>query len=193
MAIQDKQGVQILDFLPPEGLIRIRALGDTADRLRIMADGSIRTGNGAVDPVALPPTGGLLASVFYNPGTAVNNAVTSATYVDVDATNLAITFVVPLSGKVVASLSATCSVVSNNTLGWGLRNGTTDVSVSDILYNGASGTVNIASTRRYGVSGLTPGATLTWKWSHARTFGAGTDGTTYGGGSGPAVMEVQSA
>jgi hypothetical protein len=87
---------------------------------------------------------------------------TNATYTDITAAT--ISFVVPASGKVVAWLSAEVVVASGYTFFWALRK-TSNSSVmgTTILQSGGGGTY--PATKPILVTGLTPGATETWKWS----------------------------
>ncbi len=47
----DEPGLDIVSVLRPEGVIRVRKLGEAFDRLAILADGTINTGSGSVAPV----------------------------------------------------------------------------------------------------------------------------------------------
>lgn len=133
----------------------------------------------------------LLAVKSYSPGSTTTVPTSSTSLVDVDATNLAVSFVVPDSGSVLVRLSAVCFVnTTGGYLVWGLREGSSNVSGSQL---GAGFTSAWAApySRPVRISGLTPGAAHTWKWAQrAGTISEGTVNTRYGGESGPAVMEV---
>lgn len=138
----------------------------------------------------------LLASVSYAPGSNTDTASTGS-LAPVDSTNLAITFTVPASGTVLVKLSALAYAnAASSGLGWALLN------TSNTL---------IAGTRRYvtgsqaailcgyvvKVTGLTPGASVTYRWGAITIAGSG-GSTSYGnpnttGTYGPAVMEVWTA
>lgn len=138
--------------------------------------------------------GQLIGYKNYNPAASVE-VTCGATFVDADATNLVVAFVVPPSGKVFVKLNG---VVFNSTasavMRWGLREATTDLPNPCRVYTG--GSVNwIRVQASILVEGLTPGAAKSYKWSHYAS--AGTGGLGYGQASpafhGPAVMEVWAA
>lgn len=134
--------------------------------------------------------GTLIAKQVYNPGsdTAVGNT-TSTSSVDVDETNLAVTFVAPASGKVLVRLSSlqTASTSGGHNY-WQLRVGTTVVAeawVDDYVAT----SVSRRATVMFDISGLTPGASYTYKWGYRSSAGAAT--YVFAGGTyGPAIMEV---
>lgn len=131
----------------------------------------------------------LIARTVYNPGTQVQYATTSATHGDVDATNLTVTFVVPSSGIVRVFLSARIAAGSATGLAWSLREGASVVAGNDVGYN----SVEQRAHAIFYVTGLTPGASVTYKWGQARTVGSGGAETRAGGTNtqaGAAVMEV---
>jgi len=134
----------------------------------------------------------LLASTSYAPGSNTNLTTSSTSVVDVDATNLVLTFTVPASGAVLLRLTG--NHTSGNYPFWCVRNGTTTVSGS--ISGLSNGAYYDRKTHTAKITGLTPGASLTWKWAWKSTSGiiqlsvgsAGTD-AQYG----PAVMEVWAA
>jgi hypothetical protein len=136
----------------------------------------------------------LLARVRHNPSTTSLVAATSSTFVDVDATNLKVTFTVPASGAVIVGLCADASV-TNTALAWGLRSAGSDVpnSQTSAAYTASSSAVQPRVAYRALIDGLTPGASLTYTWSHARVAGTLTTQTIWGGANGAALMEVWSA
>lgn len=145
--------------------------------------GPLSTGGGGASD------GGLLAYTAYDPGTLANYTTTSTTFVDVNATNLAVTFTAPSSGKVLVRLTATCQISgSGATMDWSLRTGTTDLATNFRV----AATVNVeARSVPLIITGLTPGTSYTYKWSYRRTAAAGTNVTIYAGaGAGAATMEV---
>jgi hypothetical protein len=128
-------------------------------------------------------------------GTFIPSAATATN--DIDATNLALSFTVPSSGKVRIALEATCT--SGSTAGyqyWSLRSGTSDVAGSE-RFAGMPG-VTGARWRPHveiALAGLTPGASLTYKWafrgSNANLVIGNVGEFANGNGNyGPAIMEV---
>lgn len=135
---------------------------------------------------------GLIGLTTYNPGSATGTATTSTSYTDVDATNLAVAFTVPPSGAVLLRLTARALIgTANNELSWNIREASSDLSGTNgsVVYSGLT-TFSARCTHAAKVSGLTAGASKTYKWGHARTFGSGTVETHYGLTDGQAVMEV---
>lgn len=140
----------------------------------------------------------LLAYTSYNPGTKTTTSTTSTAGDDVDATNLAVTFTVPPSGRVLVRLSAPV-VVNNNASGywWSLRT-TGGANVTGTLRTVYSVTTGVSGPSvALVVTGLTPGALETYRWGHGVSTNNGSlrygdDGTT-SGHYGPAVMEVWAA
>lgn len=139
--------------------------------------------------------GSLIGLTNYGPGTALSVSTTSTSFADVDATNLAVSFTVPASGNVLVKLQAGASVSSSTEMSWGLRESTTNLNDGIVCYSGA-GSLEVQGHISFYVTGLTPGASKTYKFAHARVFGSGSCVTRCGGGSGtngPAVMEVWAA
>lgn len=139
--------------------------------------------------------GRLLNVTAYNPGSSVSTQTSSNTDADLDATNLTITFVVPPSGAVLVRLTAV-AVVDNAAaaLRWGLRT-TGGVNVARGIVT--SNTDQLRCSIVFAVSGLTPGASQTYRWGVGVTSNNGF--TRYGDAGttvnlwGPAVMEVWAA
>lgn len=98
--------------------------------------------------------------------------VTGANWVDIDAANLAVSFVVPASGLVVVTL---CALIDPAlTCYWGLSEGATVATGTSIVANAycdvsQSGRPRIA---QFVVDGLTPGAAKTWKWAGSAPGGS---------------------
>lgn len=130
----------------------------------------------------------LLASLSYRPGSDVQTTTTSATFVDIDATNLAVTFTVPASGAVLVRLTAITASTGAFAQYWGLRSGSSDVSNSEGFVKDLAAAFRVVHAVK--ITGLTPAASLTWKW--AQRTASGTMTTRYGT-LGPATMEVWSA
>jgi hypothetical protein len=139
---------------------------------------------------------GLIGFTSYNPVSLMDVLATSASFVDVDSTNLVVAFTGPPSGKVLVSLTAFANVsTTGNTLAWNVRSGSSDVTGTNAAvhyFANTSGSPDYEhrATHRFVVSGLTAGTSYSYKWGHARTSGSGTVRTQCGGNIGPAVMEV---
>ena len=131
--------------------------------------------------------GGLLASTSRDHASIQSVATTSTSFADVDATNLAVTFEVPDSGEVIVVMNAIVGNSSVNSAFWGLREGGANVAGSDMSMWQIVGAARV--TYHCKITGLTPGASKTWKWSHAVNGGA-TFTLYYGAELGPATMEV---
>lgn len=138
---------------------------------------------------------GLLAVTSYNPATSTTKTTTSTTGADIDATNLAVTFTVPASGEVLVRLTG-IAIVSNSAAGywWCLRDtgGNNIAGTLRTVYSVVTG-MSGPSAAMY-VTGLTPSASVTYRWGHGVSANSGSlrygdDGTT-GGHYGQAVMEV---
>ena len=134
---------------------------------------------------------GLLAVTAYEPSPVDINS-TSATLSDVDATNLAVTFTVPSSGKVLVRLVGRGSVTATDTLlGWGLRESSSIIAgPARVDGGGLAGSVRDHSVD-FLITGLTPGASKTYKMAHAREAGPGTAQTRLG--QGPTTIQVWAA
>lgn len=155
------------------------------------------TSDGSVITVDIPGGGGggggLLAVTAYRPGSEQNKTTTSTSFVDADATNLAVTFTAPSSGKVLVRLSSRAGMsVTTSFGGWGLREGSTVVADQQVMFTG--------NTQRYAatfyVTGLTPGNSYTYKWAFVSGHTTATHTITMGGGltaAGQALMEVWEA
>jgi hypothetical protein len=133
--------------------------------------------------------GGLLARTSYNPTTNVSIATTSTALVDVDATNLAVTFTA-ISSEVDVIVDA--GVMHDTAAGyaaWGLRGGAVDVAEPRyVLYAASTATVQTRVRTAMRAKGLTVGNSYTFKLAHRATAGAAR--VIAGPDSGPAIMEV---
>jgi hypothetical protein len=136
---------------------------------------------------------GPLAQIIHNPSTVLDVTTTSATHVDIAASILVVTFTAPASGSVTVELDAFVLPASSD-YRWGLREGTTLVAACRISLN-APGSFQMRGRAVLYVAGLTPGASYTWKWSHARPGGSFSPSTFFGndGLRGPGVMTVRAA
>jgi hypothetical protein len=135
----------------------------------------------------------LLASKSYI-GTDPTTA--SGTVVDADATNLIVTFTTPASGNVLVRLTA-MDIPDNGAShpgaihSWGIREGTTPIFAPRPVSRdpGTGYTMFQAATAAFEVTGLTPGDSHSYKWTHLVTAsGAAVIGASTA--NGPAIMEV---
>lgn len=146
--------------------------------------------------------GGIIAYKEHNPASATSYTSGTAGPTDVDATNLAITFTVPTSGIVVVILEALTRVSNTSTQAmWSLRSGTTNIVGSNrTVLSQAGSTESFRIRTAIRVAGLTPGASLTYKWAYRSSTATsniycGTEASDEFAGSfdyGPATMEVWS-
>lgn len=160
--------------------------------------------DGAWVPTSSFP-GSLIAYKEYDPDPAVSVAATTQALVDIDATNLAVTFVAPASGKVLVELEAVAGINNDqNACIWGLREAAAKVGSTAIAYSvGADGgtTATVCRVRcSFPISGLVAGSSHTYKWAHlSSNISGGKQATTsYGhtgatdlGGIGAAIMKVK--
>jgi hypothetical protein len=105
-----------------------------------------------------------------------SNVTTSSTSL-VDLSTDAVTFTVPASGNVVIELSGIVQPDTSHTPGtqysWGLREATTNLRATIVATQSGAGTEYSFITLRYYFTGLTPGASLTYKWAHKVSAGTG--------------------
>lgn len=135
---------------------------------------------------------GLIGLTQYNPAGEVDTTTSSSTHADIDATNLVVAFTGPPSGRVLIRLTGQATAVNSSVLQWSLRTGGSVVTgtTSAVLYAGFTGQSNVRVSHACEVTGLTAGTAYSYTWGHARSSGASTTQTGYGGAAGPAVMEV---
>lgn len=141
--------------------------------------------------------GGTLAYLARTAATDANYSINSSTNTDVDATNLAITFTVPASGTVDVTLAGYYFIPAGLTGWWSLRSGSSNVAGSERRIAETSFAGHQTVTIR--VTGLTPTASVTYKWAW-RNSGGGTTLLRYGGteftssqSHGPMTMTVRAA
>jgi hypothetical protein len=158
------------------------------------SDHSLVTVNssGTVTPVSSGGTSPLLA---VHQSTAGDASTSSTSFVDADATNLAVTFTAPASGNVIVTCSAVMSPDSgganNGALAaWGLRESTSNITPAN-MYAARSVIVSAIAnylfiSMRFYLTGVSAGS-HTYKWSHK--VSAGTTVIVAGAAS-PALMEV---
>jgi hypothetical protein len=137
---------------------------------------------------------GILAVKRYAPGGGASYSTTSATFVAIDTTNLAVTFTAPPSGNVILSCSALVDVsASGDQYVWQpyIHAG---AAVADPVFLGIVSSYYPTAYATFYVTGLTPGAsvTLDWYW-HTQSAGTPTIHLYCGGTNGAALMIVQAA
>jgi hypothetical protein len=128
----------------------------------------------------------LLGSVMYDPGTAVSKACSSLIAMTAfDTTNLRITFTAPASGKVLVRMRVPthgATTFSQMLLGV-LEGSTVKGRVQPIggLKTTAVATAQLALEGQFIVSGLTPGASLSWDAAYAVQTAVALTNFKYGG------------
>lgn len=138
------------------------------------------------------PSGTLsrLARKAYNPASVTTYSITSNTYVNLDATNLTVTFAAPSSGTVWVRLEASALIPGGGAtyLNFNVRSSGSDIAdtAARMLGSGAMQGRCINTAR---VTGLTSGATYTYAFGVAEV-GTGTASVYAGGDLGPAIIEV---
>jgi hypothetical protein len=114
----------------------------------------------SVDPYTAE--GAILAVTKYNPATVANLNVTS-TIADYAPVQLAVSFTVPASGKVLVQLDASHLASASTTCFWFLRNGGVVVPGSYVAIDATSATGRRSATIL--IEGLTPAASVTYTWA----------------------------
>jgi hypothetical protein len=153
---------------------------------------SILATNGSGAVIDVPGAGVLLAySNYAGVGGAV--ATTSSSYADIDAAEQVVTFTVPVSGAVLIRASARINIESLNAYGYNLREGGSDVAgtAQTVGYYEGANTWQCRTSAVFVVTGLTPGASKTYKLGHARLGGSGVV-STLRAATDPVTMEVWS-
>lgn len=118
--------------------------------------------------------GGVIAAKSYAPATQQTYSPTSSTYVDMDATNLAVTFTAPSSGKVMIQTGIGFSVVGGSLLSLNLREGTTNLSGAQRVAGNVSSSVGVMQGSVSPIwvrTGLTSGTSYTYKLGMSRLSG----------------------
>lgn len=189
------------------GAVSANTSGFTSGRIPlytvVTAAGAISTVTDRRTSLAIGSAGGgsteLLAKKVYDPGTDQTHTTASATFADVDATNLVLpAFTAPASGDIVVVLTAwtrTTQGGSATSLSWNLRDGSGDIAGSDVkVMQATSSSLDflLRLSARIPLTGLT-GTKSGWKWGYARTAGTGTTSVFAGPSHGPALMEVWAA
>ena len=134
-----------------------------------------------------PGGSGLIGYTSYKTGVDTSYNVTpGATLVDIDATNLKVTFVAPPSGIVSVSLSGAIIGAASQNIFFGLRDSGGIIADSMMLV----GYGNTVFSRPYYTgrfAGLVAGTSYTWRWAWAS---AGATQLLHGPTYGSCVMEV---
>lgn len=174
-------------------LVGASAAATPAD-IPVGADGTILTAdstqaNGVKWASAAAVSGTLLASTSNSLVNATNN---TATFTDVDATNAAVTFTAPASGKVIIRVNAFGNNGGNGgQLVWGLREATTNLAGTSVSMTGTSGAITVRGAFAVEITGLTGGTAHTYKLAQRQAGTAGLNAQT--GNSEPFLMEVWAA
>lgn len=146
-------------------------------------------------PVPITNKPGLLATKKYSPSSNISIPISSTSFVDIDATNLVVTFVAPASGKVLVKLSVLFQLPgSGANTWWNLRADSSNVVDSEIyIGNGASNAEYTEACVQ--IEDLSPGVVYSWKWGVKNSSGTSTVyvGRTAGSPQGSAIMEVWDA
>lgn len=131
----------------------------------------------------------LLAGANYDPAASVSKSTATAIAMTaVDTTNLRLTFTVPASGIVMVRMACQQHGSTSSALAqilFGVMNGATVVGRSAPMVGGG----NVAATSMlkhesaFVVTGLTPGASLTWDAAYCVETAVASSGMKYGGGN----------
>jgi hypothetical protein len=128
---------------------------------------------------------GLLTVVSFTPTSSYS--ITSTSFVDVDAANLAVTIIAPASGQVLIEVDCAGAILAAANAWFCLREGTTNIG-SQLVTSANNATIGLHAS--FLVSGLTPGSSHTYK------LGAMVASSTLdiwgGAGSGTVTMKVWS-
>lgn len=127
----------------------------------------------------------LLAGVNYDPATAVNKATTALLAMTaLDTTNLRLNFTVPASGKVLVSLRGVLhGAATFPQILLGVLEGATVKGRAAPMVGGGNlaATTLLKAEAEFLVTGLTPGANLTWDAAYAVETLVASTGLKYGG------------
>ncbi len=114
--------------------------------------------------------GGLVGRKSYRPGSngSTFGAITSTSIINLDPTNLVVSFVAPTGGVVDVRLTGAALMSdASQFIYWGLRDGSGQVSGTGMqgINDPQSGSVILTSSAVIRVTGLTPGASYTYYWA----------------------------
>lgn len=134
----------------------------------------------------------VLATTTYQPGSNTTLQTTSATFVDVDATHLTVTFTAPPTGNVLVTLEAVANVGNAAAaIYWGLADGSGDITNANTHITAVTTLLRVRAT--FKIIGLTPGTSYTYRWRQRSSSASYAVNTTCGGVWGAATMEVRAA
>lgn len=147
---------------------------------------------------------GLIGFMRYSPAAILSGFAPVNTSTDISAANLVVTFDVPASGNVI--IRQTAAATPYNSAGasgyyWTIREGGSDVGVGAGVFQNSTNTQEPQAVYSvvHHITGLTPGASKTYKWGHWATvansafFSCGKFVTGPPQGDFPAIMEVYAA
>jgi len=137
--------------------------------------------------------GSVIGHTAYDPASQTDVDTSSTSLVDIDATNIKVDFVVPASGAVLIDVQTLGR--NNNVTGWhlmALREGSTTIDELGFMYYAVATANGVVprTTATFKVSGLTPGASKTYKVAQRVEGGTVSRGVTYGGTAGPFIIKV---
>jgi hypothetical protein len=179
------------------GDLAVGSGANTAAKLAIGTSGFVLTSNGTTAAWATPVAAGTIIGIDIETGG--DQSIVSATLADLP-TNIAVTFTVPASGKVIVRLAATAGATTAPTAGayqsWGIRESTSIIAggVGDsiaVRQPTAAAETMQSCVKEFYFTGLTPGASLTYKWAAANSVGTGS--TFKASTNSPAIMTVIAA
>lgn len=150
-----------------------------------------------MNPLDVPPPARAfrcLATAYYRPGSDVVYSSTTTADADVDATNAAVTFVVPASGIVWVTAKFMTAVGINSPMDVTLREGSATLAGTTtraVYAGGGSASIQNRVCIEWKFTGLTPGSSHTYKLGFARQ--SGTDSCTIHAGTfgGPLSMTAE--
>lgn len=176
------------------GDLAVGSGANTAAKLTKGSDGDVLTVTAGAVGWAAPAAGaasGLLGVKKVKAGTNVASYTTTSTSdVDVDSTNLAITFTAPASGAVIVRLSALCAMsAAGNVTHWTVRESTSTVEDATRV---TEATEFVRRHVTFYIDSISAGS-HTYKWGWYRDAGSGTCNIYTGPAYGQAVMEIWSA
>lgn len=167
----------------------------SANTLTFTSGAAVTNGGGGNAQVAISGASGALLAFFQQTGGA-NQTTTSATQADVDATNAAITFTAPASGKVIVRVTANVHMNAALQNGFfGLREGSTNIFGPNFAFQGNASfsTTSVVEWVAYltGVSGGSHTYKLAYSVAGGASFSVdqvGASATNF-----PVTMEVWAA